>query len=170
MAVNLWRNHFEDVVYAFEAAPVGNPDGSKGITLHINPGGTDFFTLGDEVPPIAAITFPDRGPGPYDDLAGCQDGGHRKPLHLDHRRVLRQQHGSAGCQLSEYHAGQKPGIPLCTVRRSATQDSIKPSGVADQPDLLVTLGTFHRRSIHEKWRSADRARRQARGGVVHLHA
>ena len=56
----------EDVVGAFAAAPVGNPDGSTGIALHIE--------LDDEVPHVPGIGF-DQGAHVPGDFWGLKSGG-----------------------------------------------------------------------------------------------
>ena len=54
-----------DAVKAFAAAPVPNPDGRIGITLH--------RTVGDAVPEVEDILFGQRGPDPRDDFQDLKD-------------------------------------------------------------------------------------------------
>lgn len=59
----------EDVVASFANAPVANPDGSTGITLHV--------AVDDEVPLVPGIGFEQGspGPGPADDFWDLKSGG-----------------------------------------------------------------------------------------------
>ncbi len=54
------------VVNAFAAAPVANPDGTTGISLHI--------FVDEPLPEIASILFESRGPGAADDFNDLKEG------------------------------------------------------------------------------------------------
>jgi hypothetical protein len=117
-----------DVVAAFAAAPVVNPDGADGITLHT--------LLGESVTTIAPIVFLDRGPGAADDFDDLKYGG---VAPCDGFFGTPTERSGANCAATL--AAKKLAFHYSVFGHSYAE-SPGSSGVAELPgnDFMVTLG------------------------------
>ena len=117
-----------DVVAAFDAAPVSNPDGTSGVRLHA--------LLGETVPTIAPALFQSRGPGAADDFDDLKLGGAAACDGFFGTAADR-----AGANCAAVLAARKLALHYAIFGHSYAEAPTS-SGIAELPgnDLMVTLG------------------------------